>query len=114
MMMEAVRSSETAANFYETIRRHIPEDDTVHSHHRENLISKIKIIQYLIILNKYSHSFTCQKTYKCYYILISQARYPELQPTQGVKTRIKPNLDLLAQYSVLGIAHENRKYTSAQ
>jgi hypothetical protein len=35
--MEAVHSSETSAKFYQTTRRHIPEDSTLHSHRRENL-----------------------------------------------------------------------------
>jgi hypothetical protein len=34
--MEAVRSSETPVNFYQTTPRHIPEDNTLHSHLCEN------------------------------------------------------------------------------
>jgi hypothetical protein len=36
--MEAIRSSETSVNTIST-RRHIPEDDFLHSHRRENLKS---------------------------------------------------------------------------
>jgi hypothetical protein len=38
--MDGVRSSEKSVNFYETIRRHIPEDIiTLHSHRRDNFKS---------------------------------------------------------------------------
>jgi hypothetical protein len=36
--MEAIRSSETSVNTISTLR-HIPEDDSLHSHRRENLKS---------------------------------------------------------------------------
>jgi hypothetical protein len=38
LMMEAICSSETPI-FTKTTRRHIPEDDILHSHRRENLKS---------------------------------------------------------------------------
>jgi hypothetical protein len=47
--MEAVCSSETSVETQRTTRRHIPEDDTFHNHHRcENLKSyDFKIILYI-------------------------------------------------------------------
>jgi hypothetical protein len=36
-MMEVVSTSETSASFYETTRRHIPEDRRLHTRRRENL-----------------------------------------------------------------------------
>jgi membrane-bound lytic murein transglycosylase MltF len=39
LMMEAVRSSETSVNFYQTTRRNIPEDSHLHTRRRENLKS---------------------------------------------------------------------------
>jgi hypothetical protein len=39
--MDAVRSSETSVTFYQTTRRHNPEDSTFHSNHSENLKSNI-------------------------------------------------------------------------
>jgi hypothetical protein len=38
-MMEAVNTSETSVNFYETTRRNIPEDSHLHIRHRENIKS---------------------------------------------------------------------------
>jgi hypothetical protein len=38
-MVEAVSTSETLANFYETTRRYIPEDSHFRTRRRENLIS---------------------------------------------------------------------------
>jgi hypothetical protein len=37
--MEAIGSSETSVATQRTTRRHIPEDDTLHNHHCENLKS---------------------------------------------------------------------------
>jgi hypothetical protein len=37
--MEAICSSETSVETQRTIRRHIPEDDTLHNHRCENLKS---------------------------------------------------------------------------
>jgi hypothetical protein len=37
--MEAICSSETSVATQQTTRRHIPEDDTLHSHRSENLKS---------------------------------------------------------------------------
>jgi hypothetical protein len=36
LKMEAVFASETSVNIYQTTRRHIPEDSTLHSHCCEN------------------------------------------------------------------------------
>jgi hypothetical protein len=42
LMMEAVSTSETLVNFYETIECNIPEDNQlIRIHHRENLTSHI-------------------------------------------------------------------------
>jgi hypothetical protein len=37
LKMEVVRSSETSVNFYQTTRRHIPEDSSVHGHRHDSL-----------------------------------------------------------------------------
>jgi hypothetical protein len=39
LMMEAARTSETLANFYQTKRRYNPEDSHLRTHRRENLKS---------------------------------------------------------------------------
>jgi hypothetical protein len=39
LMMEAARTSETLANFYQTTRRYNPEDSHLRTHRRENLKS---------------------------------------------------------------------------
>jgi hypothetical protein len=39
LKMEAICSSETLVETQGTSRRHIPEDDTIHEHRRENLKS---------------------------------------------------------------------------
>jgi hypothetical protein len=39
--MEAICSSETSVETQRTTRRHIPEDDTLHNHRRENLKSNL-------------------------------------------------------------------------
>jgi hypothetical protein len=39
LMMEAVSTSETPVNFYETTQRNIPEDSHLHTRCRENLKS---------------------------------------------------------------------------
>jgi hypothetical protein len=39
LMMEAVRTSESSVNFYETTRRHVPEGYHLYACHRENLKS---------------------------------------------------------------------------
>jgi hypothetical protein len=38
-MMEAVQTSETVVNLYQSTRRYNPEDSHLHNHHRENLKS---------------------------------------------------------------------------
>jgi hypothetical protein len=38
LKMEAVRSSEMLVRFYQSIRHHIPQDNSLHSERRENLI----------------------------------------------------------------------------
>jgi hypothetical protein len=40
--MEAICFSETSINFYQTKWHHIPEDDTLHSRHLENIKSHSK------------------------------------------------------------------------
>jgi hypothetical protein len=40
LMMEAVSTSETSVNFYQTTQRNIPEDSHLHTRHRKNLKSK--------------------------------------------------------------------------
>jgi hypothetical protein len=42
-MMEAVSTSETSVNIYQTTRRIIPEDKHLHTRRRENLKSHQKI-----------------------------------------------------------------------
>jgi hypothetical protein len=37
LMMEAVSTSETLVNFYQTTERNIPEDSHLHTSHHENL-----------------------------------------------------------------------------
>jgi hypothetical protein len=44
---EAVSTSETSVNFYETTRRNIPEDNHVHTHHRAN-VSLTQIFMFAI------------------------------------------------------------------
>jgi hypothetical protein len=39
-MMEAVSTSETPADFYQTTRRNNPEESHLHTRHRENLLSQ--------------------------------------------------------------------------
>jgi hypothetical protein len=39
LMMEAANTSETSVNFYQTIRRNIPQDSHLHTRRRENLKS---------------------------------------------------------------------------
>jgi hypothetical protein len=39
--MEAVSSSETSVNIYQTTRRNIPEDSHLHARRRENLKSHV-------------------------------------------------------------------------
>jgi hypothetical protein len=41
-MMEAANTSETYVNFYQTTRRYNPEDNHIHTRHRENLKSQLK------------------------------------------------------------------------
>jgi hypothetical protein len=46
LKMEAICSSETSVATQQTTRRHIPEDDTLHNHRRENLKSYISVLCY--------------------------------------------------------------------
>jgi glycyl-tRNA synthetase alpha subunit len=39
LMMEAVSTSETSVNFYQTTRGNIPEDSHLHTHRHQNLKS---------------------------------------------------------------------------
>jgi hypothetical protein len=49
-MMEAARTSETLANFYQTTRRYNPEDSHLRTHRRENL--KSYLVRKLAIILK--------------------------------------------------------------
>jgi hypothetical protein len=40
-LMEAVSTSETSVNFYQTTRHDIPEDSHLHTHRREDLKSQL-------------------------------------------------------------------------
>jgi hypothetical protein len=51
LMMEAVSTSETSANVYQTTRRNNPEDSHLHTRRRENL--KSHFITAVGIFNKY-------------------------------------------------------------
>jgi hypothetical protein len=42
--MEALRSSETTVTIYQTSWSHIPEENNLHGHRRENLKSIMKVI----------------------------------------------------------------------
>jgi hypothetical protein len=46
LMMEAVSTSITSVNFYETVRRNIPEDSHLHTRRRENLKSHLVLFRY--------------------------------------------------------------------
>jgi hypothetical protein len=39
-MMEAVSTSETSVNFYETTQRNVPEDSHLHNRVRENYVKR--------------------------------------------------------------------------
>jgi hypothetical protein len=39
LMMQTVSISETSVNFYQTTRRNIPADSSLHTHRRDTLIS---------------------------------------------------------------------------
>jgi hypothetical protein len=49
LMIEAVNTSETSVNFYQTTRRNNPEDSHLHTQRRENLKSHLL----LYICNRY-------------------------------------------------------------
>jgi hypothetical protein len=48
--MEAVKTSETSVNLYQSTRRYNPEDSHLHSHRREKLKSYLNIIIIIIII----------------------------------------------------------------
>jgi hypothetical protein len=48
LMVEAVSTSETSANFYQGARRNIPEDSQLHTRHRENMKSHVFIFLLVI------------------------------------------------------------------
>jgi hypothetical protein len=52
-MMEAVRTSETLVNFYQTTRCYNPEDSNLHTHRRENLKSYHKLYTPETFLNPF-------------------------------------------------------------
>jgi hypothetical protein len=55
LKMEAVRSFKTSVHFYETTRRHIPEDCTLHL--CENLQSQILLLSSHLLLDPWSDQF---------------------------------------------------------
>jgi hypothetical protein len=46
LMMEVESTSETSVNFYQTTRRNNPEDNHLHTRHRENLKSHLAYISF--------------------------------------------------------------------
>jgi hypothetical protein len=52
--MDAVDTSETSANFYQTTHRNIPEDSYLHTRRRENLKSQHYETSYVRIQRSYS------------------------------------------------------------
>jgi hypothetical protein len=52
LMMEAVSTSETLVNFYQTTRRYIPEDSHFYSRRREQLKSYMVFIIYEMYTGK--------------------------------------------------------------
>jgi hypothetical protein len=50
VMVEAVCTSETSVNFYQTTRRNIPEDSHLYTRRRENLKSHLVILMSLKLL----------------------------------------------------------------
>jgi hypothetical protein len=56
-MMEAVSTSETSVNFYQTTRRNIPENSYLQTRHRKNLKSHQMFISFLNYL-KYNSYLT--------------------------------------------------------
>jgi hypothetical protein len=51
LMMEALSTSETLLNFYQTTLRYNPKDSHLHTRHRENLNSAV-MIQYLHFITR--------------------------------------------------------------
>jgi hypothetical protein len=49
LMMEAVSTSKTSVNIYQTARRNIPEDSHLHNLRRENLKSHITEIRFFFM-----------------------------------------------------------------
>jgi hypothetical protein len=96
--MEAIRSSETSMNFYQTTRRHIPEDSDLHGYLHENIrTSSVKIIP---------SDLVCPPSF----LIITFEKLP-LFPSSGgtqasllgplAQTSIKEYLYLGVQYSTL-------------
>jgi hypothetical protein len=54
-MMEAVNTSETSANFYQTARRNIPEDSHLHTRRLEKLKSHLVMWDVLHIASEQSY-----------------------------------------------------------
>jgi hypothetical protein len=48
--MEAARTSDALVNFYQTTRCYNPEDNTLHTHRRENLKSNKYIVAKLVTI----------------------------------------------------------------
>jgi hypothetical protein len=58
-MIEAVRTSETLVNFYQTTRRYNPEDSHLRTHRRENLKSYLALDIFVPFLKR-------QNNLRCY------------------------------------------------
>jgi hypothetical protein len=63
-MMEAVRTSETSVNFYETTRLKIPEGCYFHTRRRENLKSSLDSYKICFRNSQSLINFTPQSTFQ--------------------------------------------------
>jgi hypothetical protein len=55
-MMKAVSTSETSANFYQTTRRSVPEEQNLYARRREDLKSRLALFMLVEIV----HLTTCK------------------------------------------------------
>jgi hypothetical protein len=85
-MMEAARTSETLVNFYQTARRYNPEESHLHTHHRENLKSKLtecfkpwKLLEIQMLIISYVNSTcTCLSVTFLHMFCLLYISFPEL------------------------------------